>query len=65
MRYFGSTTKLLGGTEVTQWLRCCAKNRKTAGSIPAGAIDMKSFRSCYDPGIDSVLEMSTRSISWW
>ena len=23
------------GTTVTQWLRCCATNRKVAGSIPA------------------------------
>ena len=27
---------LLGGTAVEQWLRCCATNRKVAGSIPAG-----------------------------
>ena len=26
------------GTAVAQWLRCCATNRKVAGSIPAGAI---------------------------
>ena len=24
------------GTAVAQWLRCCATNRKVAGSIPAG-----------------------------
>ena len=24
------------GTAVAQWLRCCATNRKIAGSIPAG-----------------------------
>ena len=24
------------GTVVAQWLRCCATNRKVAGSIPAG-----------------------------
>ena len=45
------------GTAVTQWLRCCATNRKVAGSIPAGVsgffIDIKSFRSRYDPGVDS------------
>jgi len=23
---------------VAQWLRCCAENRKVAGSIPAGVI---------------------------
>ena len=45
------------GTAVEQWLRCCATNRKVAGSIPAGVsgffIDMKTFRSHYDPGVDS------------
>jgi len=39
------------GTAVTQWLRCCATNRKVAGSIPASVsgffIDIKSFRSHY------------------
>ena len=33
--------------KVAQWLRCCATNRKVAGSIPAGVIgffiDIKSF----------------------
>ena len=42
---------------VAQWLRCCATNRKVAGSIPAGVcgifIDIKSFRSHYGPGFDS------------
>ena len=45
------------GTAVAQWLRCCASNRKVAGSIPASVsgffIDIKSFRSHYDPGVDS------------
>jgi len=45
------------GTAVAQWLRCCATDRKVAGSIPAGVsgffIDIKSFRSHYGPGIDS------------
>ena len=40
-----------------QWLRCCATNRKVAGSIPASVIgffiDIKSFRSHYGPGVDS------------
>jgi len=39
-------------------LRCCTTNRKVAGSIPAGIIgffiDIKSFRSHYGPGVDSV-----------
>jgi len=43
---------------VAQWLRCCATNRKVAGSIPAGVsgffIDIKSFRSHYEPGVDSI-----------
>ena len=42
---------------VAQWLRCCATNRKVAGSIPSGvngfSIDIKSFRSHYGPGVDS------------
>jgi len=45
------------GTAVAQWLRCCATNRKVAGSILAGVsgffIDIKSFRSHYDSGVDS------------
>ena len=50
-------TTLHMGTAVAQWLRCCATNRKVAGSIPAGVsgffIDIKSFRSHYGPGVDS------------
>ena len=42
---------------VAQWLRCCATDRKVAGSIPAGVSgflnDVKSFRSHYGPGVDS------------
>ena len=42
---------------VAQWLRCCATNRKVAGSIPASVsrffIDIKSLRSHYGPGVDS------------
>jgi len=42
---------------VAHWLRCCATNRKVAGSIPVGVsgffIDIKSFRSHYGPGVDS------------
>ena len=45
------------GTAVAQWLRCCTTNRKVAGLNPAGVsgffIDIKSFRSHYDPGVDS------------
>jgi len=43
-------------TAVAQWLRCCATNRKVAGSIQASVtrffIDIKSFRSHYGPGVD-------------
>jgi len=42
---------------VAQWSRCCATNRKVAGSIPVVVsgfiIDIKSFRSHYGPGVDS------------
>ena len=42
----GSASTYLG-TAMAQWLRCCATNRKVAGSIPAGVsgffIDIKSF----------------------
>ena len=45
------------GTAIAQWLRCCATNRKIAGSIPAGvselSIDIKSLRSHYGPEVDS------------
>jgi len=45
------------GTAVPQWLRCCATNRKVAGSIPSGVsgffIGIKSFRSHYGSGVDS------------
>ena len=45
------------GTAVAQWLRCCATNRKVAGSIPAGVsgffIDITTFRSHYSPRVDS------------
>ena len=46
------------GTAVAQWLRCFATNWKVDGSIPAVVsgffIDIKSFRSHCDPGVDSV-----------
>ena len=42
---------------VAQWLRCCATNRKVAGSIQAGVsgffIDIKFLRSHYVPGVYS------------
>jgi len=46
-----------GTSVVAQWLRCCATNRKVAGSIPAGVsgffIDITSFQSLYGPGVYS------------
>ena len=54
---FLGVTVSCAGTAVAQWLRCCATDRKVAGSIPAGVIgffiDIKSFRSHYGPGVDS------------
>ena len=35
---FKSFATLKKGTAVAQWLRCCATNRKVAGSIPTGVI---------------------------
>ena len=49
--------RYIGSGALAQWLRCSATNRKVAGSIPAGIIrfiiDIKFFRSHYDPGVDS------------
>ena len=49
------------GTAVAQWLRCCATNRKVAGSIPAGVSgffsDIKSFLSHYGPGVEGRLSL--------
>ena len=48
---------LIRCTAIAQWLRCCATNRKVAGSIPTGVseffTDIKSFLSHYGPGVDS------------
>ena len=44
------------GTAVAQWLRCCATNRKVAGSIPVGVSEFfidRSSRSHYGPGLES------------
>ena len=42
---------------MAQWLKCCATNRKVAGSIQTGVSgifnDIKSFRSHYGPGVES------------
>ena len=54
-RYLRASVRLylpLGGTAVTQWLRCCATNRKVSGSIPDGVSGI-SFRLHYGPGVDT------------
>ena len=48
-------------TAVAQWLRCCATNRKVAGSIPDG---VTSDRTMALGSTQPLTEMSTRSISW-
>ena len=35
------------GTAVAQWLRCCATNRKVAGSIPDGVIGIFDVEYIY------------------
>ena len=57
------------GTAVAQWLRCCATNRKVAGSIPDGVIGIfhwhnPSDRTMAMGSTQPLTEMSTRSISW-
>ena len=56
-QFMTCTDLIWGGTTVAQWLRCCATNQKVTGSIPAGVsgffIDIKSFRSHNDLGVDS------------
>ena len=57
------------GTMVAQWLRCCATNRKVAGSIPDGVIGIFHWHNPSDRTValgstQPLTEMSTRSISW-
>jgi len=59
----------VGGTQWRSWLRCCATNRKVAGSIPDGVIGI--FHLHNPSGCIMTLrltqpltEMSTRNISW-
>ena len=58
------------GTTIAQWLKCCATNRRVAGSIPAGVIGIfhghnPSDRNMALGSTQPPTEMSTRSISWW
>ena len=57
------------GTAVVQWLRCCATNRKVAGSIPSSFsgifINKKpSDRTMSLGSTQPLTEMNTRIISW-
>jgi len=57
------------GTAVAQWLRCCATNRKVAGSIPNGVIGIfhshnPSDRTMALGSTRPLTEMSIRTISW-
>ena len=59
----------LWGTAVAKWLRCCATNRKVAGSIPAGGIGIFHWHNPSDRTMalwstQPLTEMSTSSISW-
>ena len=52
-----------------QWLRCCATNRKVAGSVPDGVIGIFHWHNPPDPTMalgstQPLTEMSTRRISW-
>ena len=56
------------GHAVAQWLRCCATNRKVAGSIPDGVSGFFTDINTSDltmalGSIQLLTEMSTRSIS--
>ena len=57
------------GTAVAQWLRCCATNRKVAGSIPDGVIGIfhshnPSDRTMALGSTQPLTEMSIRNNSW-
>ena len=59
----------LTGTAVAQWLRCCATNLKVTGSIPHGVIGIFHWHNPSDRTMalgstQSLIEMSTRRISW-
>ena len=53
---------------MAQWLRCCATNRKVAGSIPAGVSGIFYWHNPSDRTValgstQTLTEMSTRSTS--
>ena len=66
---FRASNLALRGTAVAQWLRCCATNRKVAGSIPACVTGIFHWHNASDRTMvlgstQPLTEMSTRSISW-
>ena len=66
--HLGSYYINMWGTAVAQWLRCCATNRKVAGSIPDRVIGIFHWHNPSDrtmalESTQPLTEMSTRSIS--
>jgi hypothetical protein len=64
-----SATTIIWGHTVAHWLRYCATNRKVAGSIPDGVIEIfhcnnPSKRTMSLGSTQPLTEMSTRNISW-
>ena len=62
-----SESLTLVGTAVAQWLRCCATNRKVAGSIPDSVTGIFHRHNPSDRTMVlglTLKEMSTRRISW-
>ena len=60
---------VMRGTEVAQWLRCCATNRKVAGSIPDYVTGIfhwpnPSDRTMALGSTQPLTEMSARNTSW-
>ena len=53
-------TKEIRGTAVAQWLRCCATNRKAAGSIPDGVIGIFHW---YNPSDRTMALGSTQRLT--
>ena len=68
-RIKSNTSTRYTGTVVAQWLRCCATNRKVAGSIPDGVIGIFHWHNPSDHTLalgstQPLTEMITRNISW-
>ena len=58
----------MDGTAVARWLRCCATNRKVAGSIPDDVIGIFHLHNPFDRNMalgstQPLTEMSTLNIS--